>query len=239
MIDTLIRPRLRPPIVDEDTVPPLANGDNLKSDEFMRRYEAMPHKCKAELIGGIVFMDMASPLSHKQHGRPHVLLSGVLFTYVARTPGTDPGDNSTTRLNDDETPQPDLLLRIEHGGNSVEDGDYLAGGPELVCEIANTSASLDLNQKFATYLHHGVEEYLVWRMHDRRIDWFAFDGGDYLAIEPDANGVLKSRVFPGLWLDTNALLDRDLLKLAATVEAGCATQEHAAFVERLAAASQS
>jgi hypothetical protein len=41
------------------TVPPLENGDRLDQRTFHARYVRMPENCRAELIGGIVFM--ASP----------------------------------------------------------------------------------------------------------------------------------------------------------------------------------
>ena len=35
---------------------PLEHGDHLTREEFERRYEAMPHVRKAELIEGVVYM---------------------------------------------------------------------------------------------------------------------------------------------------------------------------------------
>ncbi len=48
-------------------VPLLENGDQLTRPEFERRYEAMPHLKKAELIEGVVYMP--SPVRYKGHGR--------------------------------------------------------------------------------------------------------------------------------------------------------------------------
>ena len=111
------------------TVPPLENGDRLSRSEFERRYSAMPEVKKAELIEGVVYM--ASPLRHRPHGKPHFRLIAWLGTYEAMTPSEiDGGDNSTIRLDLDNEPQPDVLLRIENraGGQSYisEDG-YIEG----------------------------------------------------------------------------------------------------------------
>ena len=53
----------------KNRIPTLENGDRLTQVEFERRYDAMPHLKKAELIEGIVYM--ASPLRITQHGEPH------------------------------------------------------------------------------------------------------------------------------------------------------------------------
>ena len=130
----------------------------------------MPDDCDAELVEGIVYT--ASPVSQRRHGRPHTHASYWLVHYARHTPGVDSGDNSTTRLDLGNAPQPDLLLRIPEssGGTSREDGDYIEGPPELVVEVAASSESVDLNQKYAAYARNRVAEYLIWRTRDRGID---------------------------------------------------------------------
>ena len=97
-------------------VPILQTGDRLTSEEFLRRYRAMPHVHNAELIEGRVYM--ASPVSAKNHGEPHSDVLTWLGVYRAHTPGVRSGDNSTTRLDVDNAPQPDCYLRLlpELGG---------------------------------------------------------------------------------------------------------------------------
>jgi len=214
----------------------LENGDRLTRAEFERRYSAMPQVKKAELIEGIVYMP--SPVRFVQHGRPHALLLTWLGYYVAKTPGlTDFADNATLRLDDENEPQPDLLLRLPEriGGRSIisEDG-YLQGPVEFVAEVAASSVSLDMHRKLDTYLRHGVREYLVWRVDDLAVDWFALRGGLYESLRPDDEGLLRSEIFPGLGLDPAALLRGNLPRLFQVVDAGAASPEHAAFVERLA-----
>ena len=219
---------------EDDRIPPLENGDNLDADEFLRRYEAMPEECDAELVEGIVYM--ASPVSHANHGRPHQHAGYWLAHYASFTQHTDIGDNSTTRLDLDNAPQPDLLLRLEAcaGGQSRLVDDYIDGAPELVVEVAASSAAIDLNQKLTAYLRNGVREYVVVRTLDRAIDYFVLADGRYDRIEPDpADRLHKSRAFPGLWLDSDALLTRDLPRLRAAVDTGCQSPEHADFVKRL------
>jgi hypothetical protein len=221
-------------------VPPLENGDRLTRVEFERRYDAMPEVRKAELIEGVVFM--SSPLRIRRHGRPSRHLSTWLGMYEAATPGVEGGDNSTVRLDLDNEPQPDAVLYIDpaRGGQArISADDYLEGAPEWVGEVAASRVSHDLNAKLTIYRRNGVQEYLVWRVLDGEVDWFRLREGDYQRLLPDSTGLLRSEVFPGLWLDVTALLAGDLARVLAVVQRGTASPEHAAFVARLAATARS
>jgi Uma2 family endonuclease len=217
-------------------VPLLCNGDRLTRDEFERRYEAMPEVKKAELIEGVVYM--GSAVRYEQHSRPEHALTAWLILYRRRTPGPDSGGNATVRLDLDNEPQPDLLLRVpEHaGGRSRVTADgYLEGAPELVVEVAASSASYDLHQKLHAYRRNGVLEYIVHRVEDGELDWFVLEGGKYERQQRDSEGLLHSRVFPGLALDVRALLREDFDALEAAIDRAIGTPEHAAFVRKLAA----
>jgi Uma2 family endonuclease len=211
-------------------IPPLENGDHLTRDEFERRYHAMPNLKKAELIDGVVYMP--SPVRADQHGKPHAAVLGWLVNYWANTPIVAAADNSTIRLDLENEPQPDAVLYLEpaHGGQARIDADgYIAGGPELVAEVSASSVSLDLNSKFRLYLRNGVREYVVWRVLDQAIDWFALRQDQYVQV-PLTNGLYQSEVFPGLWLDRDALMRFDLMRVIQAVQVGCASPEHAGFL---------
>jgi Uma2 family endonuclease len=215
--------------------PLLRDGDRLTQAEFHRRYEAYPDpKVKFELIGGIVHM--ASPM-RLPHAQFHPELSFALMSYRAGTPGVGVADNATAILNEENEPQPDLLLRIlpECGGQTWEDErGYMHGSPELIAEVSHSSRRIDLGRKRTEYRRAGVQEYLVLAIEEQRLYWFHFPSRRQL--RPDRQGVWRSRVFPGLWIDAPALLARDSPRLIATLQQGLATPEHAAFVERLRAA---
>jgi hypothetical protein len=219
---------------ERENVPPLENGDRLTRSEFERRYEAMPRKRKAELIEGIVFI--SSPVRTRTHGRPHLILTGWLGQYIAKTPSLDEyGANATVRLDMDNESQPDLFLNLpRHAGGMAEldEDDYLVGAPTLACEIAASSVSIDLHVKLHVYRRNQVREYLVWRTQDRAVDWFAWREGQYEKLAPDS-GIIKSEQFPGLWLNAAALIDENLSELFKTVDAGTSSSEHAKFVEKL------
>jgi Uma2 family endonuclease len=212
-------------------MPLLCNGDRMKQPEFHRRYEAYPKGVKFELVGGTVYM--ASPL-RMPHGRYHPKLNLILGIYETGTPGVEVADNATVILGEESEPQPDLMLRIltEYGGQSrVNEDDYCEGAPELVAEIAHSSRAIDMNQKREDYERSGVLEYLVLCVEERELYWFHFPSGR--PIRPDRQGVARSRVFPGLWIDVPALLQRNGPRLTATVQQGLASPAHSAFVKRL------
>jgi Uma2 family endonuclease len=71
--------------------------------------------------------------------------------------------------------------------------------------------------KRAIYESVGVQECAIWQLYEQRIDWWALRDGRYEPLEPDANGVIASRVFPGLRLDVAALLAGDLATVLAAV----------------------
>jgi Uma2 family endonuclease len=213
------------------TIPPLENGDRLPRDEFERRYAAMPDGLKAELIEGVVYM--AAAVRAMSHGNPHALMITWLGVYHAATPGTYIADNSTVRLDLDNEPQPDILLCLDAaaGGQSrISEDDYIEGAPELVVEIAASSASYDLHAKLEMYRRNGVREYLVWQMYEDEFFWYRLDAGQYMAEVPDEQGLIESQVFPGLVLDVPALLARDLATVLAQLQRAIRSRPHQEFV---------
>jgi Uma2 family endonuclease len=215
-------------------LPPLENGDRLTRAEFERRYQAMPHHKKIELIEGKVFM--ASPVRARKHSQPHAAIMGWLFNYWQATPGIELLDNPTVRLDADNEPQPDACLRIETscGGQSrISEDDYVEGAPELIVEIAASSASYDLHDKQQVYRRNGVQEYWVWRVLDQAIDRLVLQDGLYVNLPGDADGIVRSQVFPGLWLAVEALLTGDLSQVMVGLAEGLKSSEYKLFQQTL------
>jgi len=213
------------------TIPPLCNGDHLTRDEFERRYESMPGMNKAELIEGVVYMP--SPVSAEEHGEPHFDLITWLGVYRAGTPSVRGGDNSTLRLDLENEPQPDAYLRLlpECGGQARLVGGYVTGAPELIVEIAASSASYDLHEKLNAYRRNGVREYVVWRVWDAVIDWFVLREARFEPLQ-SRDGVYRSETFPGLWLAPDAVLRGDLAHALKVLQQGVTSPEYAAFAAR-------
>lgn len=215
-------------------LPPLESGDRLARVEFERRYHLYPEIKKAELIEGEVYV--ASPVYVKKHGNPHFDLVGWLAVYRAATPGAVGSDNATVRLDLENEPQPDILLRLEPelgGKSSITEDDYLEGAPEFVVEIAASSVSYDMNKKKRMYACNGVREYLVAQAYEQRVDWFVLRPEGYEVLPPDEKGVVRSEVFPGLWLATDAVWQGDLRKMLAVLQEGLTSAEHADFTKFL------
>ncbi len=217
-------------------IPPLENGDRLSRPEFERRYDAMPHLHKAELIEGVVFM--AAALRFNSHGRPHGDLITWLNLYRIFTPGTAVGDAPTVRLDEQNEPQPDVVLFVqpECGGQvKLSEDDYIEGAPELIAEVEASTVSIDLGAKKTAYQRTGVREYIVWRVLDREVDWFSLENGKYVSLKSDEDGITRSQIFPGLWLDRAALLSGEMQRVLAVLQEGIASTSHQDFVRSIVA----
>jgi len=207
------------PTIGEITI--LESGDRLTRPEFERRYRAMSQLKKAELIDGVVYV--ASPVRIQKHANPHARMITWLGVYEAATPGVMLGDNSTVRLDAENEPQPDALLRIDQawGGQSrISEDDYIEGAPELIVEIAASSASYDLHDKMQAYRRNGVREYLVWLTQEQQFRWDILREEGYVQQQPDPQGILSSQVFPGLQLAVTALLAGDMQRVLAVLQEG-------------------
>lgn len=215
-------------------IPILENGDRVTRAEFERRYQQMGNVKKAELIEGTVYMP--SPVRATRHGIPHSLIITWLTIYGAKTPHLMVCDNTTVRLDIDNEPQPDALLRLEEsaGGTSrISEDDYIEGPPELIVEIASSSASYDLYDKREAYRRNGVREYLVWLVEEKTLHWYLWEEGRYQQQPLDESGIIKSPFFLGLWLNVSALLRGEMQQVLATLNSGLASQAHQRFVEQL------
>lgn len=215
-------------------IPQLESGDRLNRYEFERRYTAMPHLRKAELIEGVVYM--AAALRFRSHGQPHGRLITWLGVYESSTLGVELGVEPTVRLDLDNEPQPDAVLLIQEqcGGQArLSEDDYVEGAPELVAEIAASSAAIDLGDKKRAYRRNGIQEYMVWQVFEQKLDWFYLQEGEYVPLPVDEDGVIRSRVFPGLWLAVEELLAGNMAQVLTVLQQGLTSPEQTAFVQQL------
>ena len=187
----------------------LEAGDNLTREEFHRRYCARPDIKKAELIDGVVFVP--SPVRGDYHGKPHGFVMLWLGTYAVGKLGVECMDNTTLLLDGAVEVQPDAMLWRPVGSvPHMNERGFVVGAPQLIVEVAASSASYDLHQKKEVYRRNGVPEYVVWRVLDEAIDWFRLQNGTYVLVHPDADGLIESEQFPGLHLHVASLLAGDL-----------------------------
>jgi Uma2 family endonuclease len=215
-------------------IPPFENGERMDQKTFHELYLQTPPGFRAELIGGIVHV--ASPVSGF-HSIPNSITGTWLGVYAAETPGTQSCTDSSAIMSEESEPQPDQCLRVteQAGGQSHwDERRYLIGAPELAVEISNSTAGIDLNAKLRDYEEYGVREYLVVVMRQRVVHWFIRRKDRFTPMKPDADGVLKSKVFAGLWLDTAGVFDETAARLLATLRKGLTSPEHTKFVAKLA-----
>jgi Uma2 family endonuclease len=214
------------------TVRPLVDGERLSREEFLRRWELLPEVKRAELLEGVVYMP--SPVGAKHDGREFQVYYW-LGHYTVFTPGCSGGSNGTWLMTEDSAPQPDGTLRLlpEVGGQAGEERGLHAGAPELIVEVSASSASRDLGTKLRLYQKSGVREYITVLVKEEKVVWRRLERGKYVTIEPGADGILRSVVFPGLWLDPDALLRGDAQRMLAVLTQGLESEEHAAFVADL------
>ncbi len=218
---------------DTERIPPLQAGEQLSRAEFERRYLAMPHLKKAELLEGVVIVP--SPVSDS-HAERHGRVMAWLGIYRYATPGVYLLDNATVRLDEANEPQPDALLRIppEAGGRSrISADNYIEGAPELVVEVAVSSSTHDLHEKQRVSCRCGVQEYVVWAVQSNTLHWFQRQQGTYVPLLSDDDGIIRSVVFPGLYLPVRAFLDDARLAVMTAVQQGTHTPGHRAFVALL------
>lgn len=181
---------------------------------------------------------MPSPL-YPQHAKLHSEVIAWLVGYKAATPGVEVLDNATIYLADDGEPQPDACLVIpEELGGQTREEEAIVGAPELVVEIARSSQAYDLYNKKADYERAGVREYVVVVVHEPHVRWFVRRGDGpsgwrFTEREAGPDGLFRSEVYPGLWLDADALLRRDSRGVRAALDAGAETAAHVEFARAL------
>jgi len=215
----------------EQVSQPLVTGEKLSREEFLRRWEALPGLKFAELLEGVVHVP--SPLSHA-HGSQDPVVSYWLTHYAGYTPGCEVIGNATWLMLED-APQPDCCLRIkpEFGGQSGLERGYARGAPELIVEVAVSSAARDLGPKVRLYRAAGVQEYITVLVEESQVIWRRLVSGAWATLEPGSDGLIRSVVFPGLWLDPAALLRKDIPRVTEVVNQGLQSKEHCEFVEAL------
>jgi Uma2 family endonuclease len=226
----------RKPVSTADALFALENGARMNQPMFHALYKNTPEGFRAQLIGGIVYV-MASPTSLR-HGRPHARVVHWLGLYSDETPGTDVLDNTTNILGPESEPEPDacLLIQPEYGGRTTTDeNEMLVGAPELVVEVANTTRAIDLGRKKADYQEAGVQEYVVVLAQEQSAVWFRHTADGFVDLAVGADGVFRSELFPGLWLDPRGIFDPTTRRLTTVSRKGLASPEHAAFIADLAA----
>jgi Uma2 family endonuclease len=220
--------------VERPAVIPLVAGQRMTRPEFHEAFEAMPPGFWAELIGGVVYV--SSPVKNL-----HGIVSGNAITwlnlYKFQTPGLMAGQDISTVLDDDNEVQPDAMMCIlpDRGGQTTVINGLIHGAPELVIEVSWSSKAIDLGVKRIEYEKARAREYLVFAIDPDEVFWHVLEADRLVRSAADPDGIYRSKVFPGLWLNPMALYADDGPAMVATLERGLASQEHARFLGELEA----
>jgi Uma2 family endonuclease len=219
---------------------PFAFGDEMDQPTFHAQYKKLPDHIHAELIGGVVYYKM--PIKPK-HAKSQTQALVWLSYYSMNTPGLVAVGLVTIKLGLESEPEPDACLfhTANTGGRvkKAKDGFYY-GTPDLIVEIAHTTATTDLGRKKRDYERNGVREYLVVIPSLKQVAYFYRRKNQFINLLPGEDGVFRSQTFPGLWLDPAGLFTSSARRITRTLRKGLASPEHAVFVagqeKKLAAA---
>ena len=214
------------------TLPLLESGMRLSSEEFLRRWYALPDLKSAELINGVVHIPQYVTVIH---GAAHGSFCCWLGLYLFATPGIEGHLRATWLMDEWNVPQPDLshIILPEYGGQSTSEGELAAGAPEFILEVSDTDAEMELGEKLKLYESMGVQEYVVAVVKRQELHWFYLMEGRYCRLVANDDGIHRSILFPGLWLDSHAFYQADWSKLQHVAKLGVQSSAHAAFVTRL------
>jgi Uma2 family endonuclease len=203
-------------------IPQLVTGMRMTPEEFLATWEQLPDLKHAELIDGVVYVSSPVSFDHSEPQNAYAVLFGI---YCLHTPDCQSGFEATWSMVG-SIPQPDVFLRRRpaHGGQSKNGPKYYEGAPELAVEVCVTSTSHDFGPKLALYRRAEVREYVTVETLTQKIRWRALEGGIYIDLEPDSEGVFRSREFPGLWFDSTAFWADDMRGMMATLEKGLASR---------------
>jgi len=211
--------------------PLLWEGQRLDRETFHRLYSDSPELKRVQLIEGIVYMP--SPMRFVQHAHPEVSFTTWLTYFASFTPGVNSGGQATLKIDGKNEYQPDGMLFYDKGQLIIDNDGYLVGVPELVVEVSASTISVDSNEKYLVYQKYGVKEYLLWNTEAKKITWYGRSGSKFVPMKPNREGIIKSKAFPGLWLNVAAMLKGNLKLVLKTLQEGLSSKEHQKFVASL------
>ena len=174
----------------------------LSAEESHARYLKSGNFRKVQLINGM--MRMPSPVRFEAHDEPNNVMITLIVNYSAKMAGVRSIGSATLKLDSRNNIQPEFELLREDGSSTIEN-DYIVGPVELVGEISESSIRGYTTSKFEAYRAIGSKEYMIWKTVLNEIVLYKLVYVNYEEIVP-VDGTLKSQQFPGLHIDTEALI---------------------------------
>lgn len=121
------------------------------------------------------------------------------------------------RLRDQRTGREPDLLFVSNANLHRVTNTYLDGPADLVVEIVSPESEVrDREVKLAEYERAGIPEYwLIDPLRSIALFYQLGKDGRYRVIPPDTDGVYRSRILDGLWLNVDGLWQRPLPTMSA------------------------
>jgi hypothetical protein len=127
------------------------------------------------------------------------------------------------QLNADEAEVPGLVAMLNYGRMKqckVED-EVFHGPPNFILDVFYSADDPDFLRRRERFCRAGVLEYFVaFQGEQIEYRWHRLTDGKYELVQPDEDGILRSRALPNLWLPRQALLDRDWWAVLGCIERG-------------------
>lgn len=170
-----------------------AGRERYTYEDYCRLPEGAPY----QLIGGKLVM---TPSPTPYHQMVSMKLELQMATYVLEKGlGIVLHAPLDVYLDETETYQPDIIFISNERLNIIEE-KCIKGAPDLVVEILSPNTGYyDLRSKYKVYEKKGVQEYWIVDPQVKSIQIFRLQEGKFvLDQEVEEQGVVKSRVIPGL-----------------------------------------
>jgi Uma2 family endonuclease len=170
---------------------PLTYDDYLQLPDDGKRYE---------VIGGELIVNPAPRRIHQEvsSNLDWILQRSLRASGAARL-YTHPVD---VYLSLNDIVQPDLVVIRTSRLHIYQPEGVIKGAPDIVIEIISPSSQrVDRVRKQVLYARSGVPEYWIADPEQRELIVNVLRGEDYVAVEPDGDGLFSSRVIPGLRVD--------------------------------------
>jgi Uma2 family endonuclease len=176
----------------------------MTEEEFERW--ALAERVRAEWVEGEVVL--MSPVSYEHTDIFEWMLSLMKFFAAKHKLGEVHGSEYMSRLKGRRR-LPDIFFAAT-GREGLFTRNYFDGAPDLIVEIVSRdSQNRDRRDKYLEYQSNGVREYWIIDPLSQSTEFYELRDGKYVAI-PEENGILRSKVFTGFWLQVEWLWKRPL-----------------------------
>ncbi len=127
------------------------------------------------------------------------------------------------QLSPEESEVPGLVAMVNYGRKKQCEAhdEAFHGPPNFVLDVFGSEDDPDFLRRRDRFCKFGVEEYLVVFDDDpASVLWHRLDAGSYRLVEPDEDGIIRSRALPNLWVPLKSIQERDWWTVLGCIERG-------------------